>query len=317
MELALIQRRRPTRPGRALVFRQQHWAWLLPPVLQALGDQPDLAQQAVAQAHHHAPAEALAGGRRPGQSRRLDHDDRAQPGHRPRAACAPVHREGPGRLRAMRRSTLRRVRVRCSRPRRRRWHPIPDDQLRLIFTCCHPALASEAAVALTLRTLGGLTTPEIAHAFLVPESTLAQRLVRAKKKICEAGIAYEVPSGERLADRLDAVLQVLYLVFNGTTHHHRDGRAWIAGIVLDQAHRGRRNWHDRPPHDALEYRFLARKVEIDRALAEAGTRRDVLDPRRRKPVFEEKVERRIEHFVGPSFGTPPEFGSPLHDFRAH
>ena len=93
-------------------------------------------------------------------------------------------------------------------------HVIPDSRLELMFTCCHPALSPEGQVALTLRTLGGLETPQIARAFLVPETTLAQRLVRAKWKIKDAGIPFRIPAATELPERLATVLMVLYLVFN-------------------------------------------------------------------------------------------------------
>jgi RNA polymerase sigma factor (sigma-70 family) len=112
-------------------------------------------------------------------------------------------------------------------------HRAPDDRLRLIFTCCHPALAREAQIALTLRVVCGLTTAQIAAAFLVPESTVAQRITRAKRKIADAGIPYRIPRDDELAERLSEVLTVIYLLFNEGYLSSTSDRAHSRDLVDD------------------------------------------------------------------------------------
>jgi RNA polymerase sigma-70 factor (ECF subfamily) len=140
--------------------------------------------------------------------------------------------------------------------------PVPDDQLRLIFTCCHPALSREAQVALTLRTLGGLSIREIARAFLVNEATIAQRLARAKQKIARANIPYEIPDREALGPRLDAVLTVLYLVFNegywATSHSQL-----VRGDLVADALRLSRSLAALLPHEPEPMGLLALMVLHD------------------------------------------------------
>jgi RNA polymerase sigma-70 factor (ECF subfamily) len=132
----------------------------------------------------------------------------------------------------------------------------PDDRLRLIFTCCHPALNAEAQVALTLRTLGGLATPEIARAFLVPEATLAQRLVRAKRKIQDARIPYEIPPPHVLPERLASVQAVIYLIFN-EGYTATTGDSLIRRDLCNEAIRLARTLSELLPQEAENLGLLA------------------------------------------------------------
>jgi RNA polymerase sigma-70 factor (ECF subfamily) len=134
------------------------------------------------------------------------------------------------------------------------FEPEMDDRLRLIFTCCHPALARESQVALTLRTLGGLTTEEIARAFLVPAPTMAQRLVRAQKKIRDAKIPYRVPEAEEMPERIESVMAVVYLVFN-EGYAASSGDAWVRRDLCAEAIRLGRLLVELVP-DASEARAL-------------------------------------------------------------
>jgi RNA polymerase sigma-70 factor (ECF subfamily) len=141
-------------------------------------------------------------------------------------------------------------------------HEVRDDRLRLIFTCCHPAIAPEAQVALTLRLLGGLTTTEIARAFLVPEPTMAQRLSRAKAKIRDAGIPYRVPERSELPARLSAVLAVVYLVFN-EGYSAASGDALVRPELCDEALRLGRLLVELLPEESETIGLLALMLLID------------------------------------------------------
>ena len=164
---------------------------------------------------------------------------------------------------------------------------IPDDRLRLIFTCCHPALALEAQVALTLRTLCGLETDEIARAFLVPPATMAQRLVRAKHKIRDAGIPYIVPETSDMSERLDAVLTVIYLVFNEGYAATRGGPLVRTGLCAEAIRLGRLVTLLTGPRPPAEATALVALMLLQDARRDAR-----LDPAGDLVVLEEQDRRR-------------------------
>jgi RNA polymerase sigma factor (sigma-70 family) len=148
---------------------------------------------------------------------------------------------------------------------------VGDDLLKLVFTTCHPVLSREARVALTLRMLGGLTTPEIARAFLVPEATLAQRIVRAKKTIAEANVPYEVPTGAELAPRLASVLEVVYLIFN-EGYSATAGDDWLRPALCEDALRLGRILAELAPREP-EVHGLVALMEIQASRTRARTDR--------------------------------------------
>src|SRR5206468_5672448 len=147
---------------------------------------------------------------------------------------------------------------------------IGDDLLRLIFTACHPVLSTEARVALTLRLLGGLSTEEIARAFLVPEPTIAQRIVRAKRTLGEARVPFEVPRGAQLAARLSSVLGVLYLIFN-EGYTATAGDDWMRPALCDDALRLGRVLAELAPEDPEVHGLVAlMEIQASRSRARVG-----------------------------------------------
>ena len=147
---------------------------------------------------------------------------------------------------------------------------VGDDLLRLMFTACHPVLSTEARVALTLRLLGGLTTPEIARAFLVPEPTVAQRIVRAKRTLAEARVPFEVPRGEELAARLSSVLGVIYLVFN-EGYSATAGEDWVRPALCEDALRLGRILAELAPDEAEVHGLVAlMEIQASRLRARVG-----------------------------------------------